>query len=293
MIIVKFTGGLGNQMFQYAAGLALSMLNKTELRSDLSWFKYDRAHNGFELSDVFRINIEEATFADISNILGLCKYNRLRNLLQNNNLSWFRPLRYGFEPHFNYWEEFTRLPKAVYLEGYWQSDRYFHDYADTVRNRFQFDMPVDSSNIQAMRTITSCESVSIHVRRGDYFSNSVNQSVHGVCLKSYYKRAMSMIIRNIPSAKFFIFSDDPDWAENHFSDAQHFFIIRHNAGNKSYRDMQLMSLCRHHITANSSFSWWGAWLGEYANGWIISPKEWFLDESINISDLHCSKWIKL
>jgi hypothetical protein len=160
--------------------------------------------------------------------------------------------------------------------GYWQSSKYFSDYEKEIREDFQFIKPLDRKNLSVLKKIEKTSSASIHIRRGDYVSNSKINKVHGTCSITYYRKAINHLKRKFPNSAFFVFSDDPNWVKENIK-INNATYVDWNQGKNSYKDMQLMSRCKHNIIANSSFSWWGAWLNCNPKKIIIAPKIWFND----------------
>jgi len=292
MIINRIIGGLGNQMFQYAAGRALSLrLNEPQF-FDLSAFSNYQLHDGFELAGVFQCNIQAATEEQIRDVLGWRSFQSIRLWLLKAPLKHFRGRCFVTEPHFYYWPGFNDIQDSCYLFGYWQSEKYFKPVADGIRQDFKFQCPLDGRNFKLSQQITELNSVSLHVRRGDYVSDEKTKNTHGVCSLEYYKDAIAYIAERIPSPCFFIFSDDIDWCREHLNLSFPCTFIDHNKGDESYRDMQLMSLCQHHIIANSSFGWWGAWLNPREDKVVIAPKQWFAND-LCAKDVIPAEWITL
>ncbi|MEO1766436.1 alpha-1,2-fucosyltransferase [Thiobacter aerophilum] len=293
MVIVRLCGGLGNQMFQYVAGYALARLHGSALRFDTSWFETNRLHNGLELDRVFGLTLAEATASDKRRILGWAAQRVVYRVLARKYLKPLRPRSMVMEPHFHYWPGFADLPDDVYLDGYWQSERYFASVAPELRERFRFALPLDPRSADLVEAMAQQESVSIHVRRGDFVSDpSVNQ-VHGVDLSGYYRAAIAAIRERVRQPIFYVFSDEPQWVRQHLEIPAQSVIVDHNRGEDSYRDMQLMSACRHHILANSSFSWWAAWLNPREDKIVIAPRQWFAVADLDTRDLYCQGWIVL
>lgn len=291
MIIVRIFGGLGNQMFQHAAGTALAMHRECELKWDLSAFENNHIHQGFELRRVFGLNVSEATDKDYRLVLGWRGGIQARKLLTHDRLAWARPKTYVLQPHFQYWDEFCALPNQVYLDGYWQTERYFKAIASSILDRFSFAPQLAGRNQQIANAIESCNAVSVHVRRGDYVTNPVANQFHGCCLPEYYKLAIEVMHGHVKDPHFFVFSDDLEWVKSNLVMPSCCTFVDQNKGVESYNDMRLMSLCKHHIIANSSFSWWGAWLGRHLGKIVIAPKRWFHKGHADVSDLHCPGWI--
>jgi hypothetical protein len=292
-IISKIFDGLGNQMFQYACGKAVAQRLKTRLLLDLSWF--DSGNRTFML-DVFS-NINYSLFSPsvhrhfiTRKIISLSK-----RILQRMGIVY--TIRDINETKFSYWCGIEQIKSSAILSGYWQNEKYFSLISSTIRHDFmfpEFDCQ-EAKNIAKKITETPCP-ISIHVRRGDYVENPVTNNFHGVCSPDYYKKALQIIINkygeNTP--ELFLFSDDLDWVKKNFDTFRLPSVVidikEHK--DKPYHDMHLMSLCQHHIIANSSFSWWGAWLSS-RNGIVIAPKRWFADETMKDYNPSLESWIKI
>lgn len=281
MIISHIAGGLGNQMFQYAAARALALQNNVPLKLDVSYFSPDSLHNGFELKKVFGIESSIASEGDFYDAIGWRGLKYFRKLILSSKGKFLRGKKLIKEPDISYWPGLIKAPKNCYLKGYWQSAKYFSDYSEQIKSDFTFIENIKGLNQQIANEIGDNNSVSIHVRRGDYLFHT--KSTYYNCPKKYYDRAISYIAQKVKEPVFFIFSDDPEWVKAKFDINFPFTAIGNNQGAKSYNDMRLMSLCKHHIIANSSFSWWGAWLSETNNEdkIVIAPKFWFRKNSHN------------
>ncbi|MDL5051364.1 alpha-1,2-fucosyltransferase [Oscillatoria amoena NRMC-F 0135] len=164
------------------------------------------------------------------------------------------------ETHVHIHPEFFEISGDTYIEGCFQSEKYFKQYENTIRKELSFKTKATGKNAELLEKIKSVNAVSLHVRRGDYVSNSETLKVHGVCGLDYYERAVKHIESVIDNPHFFLFSDEPEWVQQNLTLNHPYEIINHNKGENSFEDMRLMSACNHHIIANSSFSWWGAWL---------------------------------
>jgi len=293
MIISHSIGGLGNQMFQYAAGRALSLASQQPLLLDTSDFADYKLHQGFELQRIFDCPIVIASKEDMQSVLGCWQANvGIRRRLASPRWSALRRRSFVVEPHFQYWEGIQHIPQSAYLVGYWQSERYFQDISDIIRADFTFKLPFNTENIELAEQISQVNAVSLHIRRGDYVQNPITNAVHGLCSLDYYQAAIQALAKSVEQPHFFVFSDDIEWVKANLVLAFPCQYINHNQGTESYNDMRLMSLCQHHIIANSSFSWWGAWLNPSPNKIVIAPKRWFADDK-NVSDLLPETWIKL
>jgi len=292
VIVSQIIGGLGNQMFQYAAGRALSLKFKQPLRLDISGFAGYGLHQGFELQRIFNCPVERATEADVRNILGWQYSTGIRRILSRPGLAVLRRKGFVVEPHFHYWTGISHAPQDCYLVGYWQSEKYFLDAADAIRSDFTFKLPLAARNAELAGQIAQVNAVSLHVRRGDYVNNPKTNVTHGVCSLDYYKAAVQYVSDRVEQPHFFIFSDDIAWVKDNLKIDMPHRYIDHNKGAESCNDMRLMSLCQHHIIANSSFSWWGAWLNPSAGKIVVAPEKWFANGK-NVDDLFSQGWVTL
>ena len=292
MIITKIIGGLGNQMFQYAAGIALALEKNTTLALDVSGFENYKLHQGFELQRVFNNVFEIASKADIQRLLGWQSSLRVQRIVSRKPFSLLRNKNFIVEPHFQYWPGINCLTGDCYLSGYWQSEKYFSEVADQVRKSFTFQIPLENYNAEIAKQINQVSSVSLHVRRGDYANNPKTTSTHGLCSLDYYKSSISYLTERVQQPEFFIFSDDIEWVKNNLRIDYPHQYVEHNFGSESYNDMLLMSMCQHHIIANSSFSWWGAWLNPNMDKIVVAPKYWFANQT-DVQDLLPTGWKKL
>ena len=293
MIISNITDSLGNQMFQYAAGLAIAMKHGVSLRLDTSGFAKDKRHNVFEIKRVFNCTAEIAGEADMRSVLGWQSSLPVRRILSRRSMAVFRREKIVFEPHFHYWPEINHAPRECFLVGYWQSEKYFRTYASEVSADFTFKPLLTNVNVELSEQIAHVNAVSLHVRRGDYATNPRNMRKHGVCPSNYYKEAIRYIAERVEAPYYFVFSDDMDWVRANLNINSPCCYVVHNRCSESYNDMRLMSLCRHHIIANSSFSWWGAWLNPSTTKIVVAPKRWFNDYPANTEDLMPEGWVTL
>jgi hypothetical protein len=292
MIITHLTGGLGNQMFQYAIGRKLSCMHKVPLKLDISGFR-EYTLRTYRLSH-FAIPADFASDFDIENV----KFHNRTGLLRalDSLTSRFQPynLRNVYkEPFFPYDPNILKCKNHVYLEGYWQTEKYFKDIEETIRRDFTFVEEPDPRNQMLADQIRGSDSVSIHVRRGDYVTNPTTNAYHGTCSEDYYKNAIQIIKNRVNQPQFFIFSDDQTWVREHLDTGYPTVLVDFNGPDKDYEDLRLMSLCQHHIIANSSFSWWGAWLCQNTEKIVIAPRKWFNKPDINTQDLIPDTWIRV
>lgn len=295
MIVVKLIGGLGNQLFQYAAGRALATYHKTELMLDISHLKL--ISNGaytqrkFEL-DRFNIN---AAIVNEEEVLKSFDFTQNKFITRLKKLSprLFSKMIFN-EHHFNFHSEFLRLPEDTYLNGYWQSERYFNSFRDKLMAEITLKEPMSSAALLVDKKIINVNAVSLHVRRGDFVSLKSANHFHGYLEIDYYKLAIEQIKNKVADPNFFIFSDDLDWCKKNldFIEQKEFVEGKAN-GISTQEELILMSHCKHNIIANSSFSWWGAWLNQNKSKTVIAPKNWFADKKINTNDLIPTNWIKI
>jgi len=286
VIVTRLQGGLGNQMFQYAAGLRLAAARQAELRLDLSLLdvRDGRTPRTFEL-DRLSITATRATPEETEALL--TKRPLAARLVRRD------PRAAARERHFHYDPAVAQLPDDTCLEGYWQSERYFADAADLVRRQFRLRSEPSGRNAELVRQIASCTAVSVHVRRGDYATDPTTNAAHGLCPLDYYRRAAAYLAQRVREPVFFLFSDDPEWTKAHLALGGDAIAVDHNGPDDGAEDLRLLSLCRHHVIANSSFSWWGAWLCEHAEKIVVAPDRWFADRAKDTSDLLPARWVKL
>lgn len=292
MVITNLIGGLGNQMFQYAAGRALSLEYGVPLRLDVSGFAAYDLHQGFELNRVFKGAFEIADEADVRSILGWQYSPVIRRVVPRSSMAVFRSKKFIVEPCFNYWDGIKHVQSDCYLTGYWQSEKYFLNFAGQIRDDFSFSPLLEKQNADLAKEITSSNAVSLHVRRGDYINISKNVATYETCSLEYYRTAIQSVTERVKNTRFFVFSDDIDWVKSNLKIDYPCIYVDHNQGAESYNDMRLMSMCQHHIIANSSFSWWGAWLNPSTDKIVVAPKRWFSKET-NTQDLIPQSWVRV
>ena len=291
MVIVRLTGGLGNQMFQYAAGRAIALRRRTSLKLDISSYEEDHLRS-YSLG---YFPIVEC-FAGHSEVEWLTRpriYGRrhLPLLILERWGLWHRPMvfrqgKIGFQP------ALLQTTKHCYLAGYWQSADYFADCESQIRSDFTFREPLSSAAQNVAAQIDEANSVSLHVRRGDCATDPVVHRNHGLCSLEYYQRSLDLMAQTVPHASFFVFSDDLDWAAQNLQHTSPIQFVR-DAPASDAEDLRLMSLCKHHIIANSSFSWWGAWLSVNPAKRVIAPKRWFAAIQADTSRLIPDGWKRL
>lgn len=287
MIICRLQGGLGNQLFQYAAGRALALQHGVPLLLDLQSYKFDTLRN-YEL-EPFKI---EPILIN-KKIIWPKFLVGMKNKLQQK-LPCLLPKGYYREPHFYYDINFERLPNQTYLSGYWQSERYFKLIRPQLLQELQLANPAKGQNLYFLNQIKKTQSVSLHIRRGDYVANEQANQAHGTCSLDYYYQAITFVSQQVDKPHFYIFSDDHGWARANLKIEHSVTYVEVNDAAHGAEDLRLMSHCQHHIIANSSFSWWGAWLNPYEEKIIVAPKQWFKDPVLQAQaqDLVPPHWIK-
>jgi Glycosyl transferase family 11 len=294
MVVVKLIGGLGNQLFQYAAGRRLALVHGAELKLDVTGLGNSefRTVRHYELAP-FNILQTFASPKDISKYTQPNSGILTRLFHRFTRKSMKLPESYIKEAHYHFDPRILDLPDDVYLDGYWQSERYFSDAAETIRKEVTVKAPLNGRNAELARQIEKCQAVSLHVRRGDYVTEPITNQVHGICGLDYYSRAVAYISSRLKDPVFFVFSDDPAWVREHLALPYSLHFVDHNGAAHGFEDLRLMSLCRHHIVANSSFSWWGAWLNPCPDKIVVAPKRWFNHYDADTRDLCPEGWVRL
>lgn len=283
MIIIKSVGGLGNQLFQYALYKKLTLSGK-EVKIDFSQLHRDNIHN--ELA-VFDSDILEPLDSEIAK-LGDCAQNPISKI--RRRLGFYKSSHIIEKASYTYDSDILKKDD-VYLFGYWQSEKYFSDIRCQLLEAIKFPDFDEEHNIKYVDEIqkASC-SVSLHVRRGDYLIDKFRKQYGGICTDQYYKKTVEYFEKKYPDVRFFVFTNDKEWVMQNFQGCN-MTIVQGNNGDKSFRDLQLMSLCQHNIIANSSFSWWGAWLNKNTDKIVLMPPMW--NRSKPTPDIWVPNWIRM
>ncbi len=287
MIIVEVTGGLGNQMFQYALCRKLQSLGK-EVKLDLSFYRTKQILRRFELYDVFRVPFETASKREIYHLKGYTSNaSRLERVvttrLHRETHVYSEDLDAGFQSAVLEMDD-------VYLSGYWQNELYFKDIRKKILEDFRFSEMLTKQYPELLQEMWSENSVSIHIRRGDYLDPVNSRLYSGICTIDYYQRSIQYMQENLQNPKFYFFTDDPQWVkQNLYKDGM--TIVEHQKEDPDYVDMFLMSQCKAHIIANSTFSWWGAWLDSKEGRIVISPTKWLNNHEVQ--NAICDWFIKV
>ncbi|MGJ0363448.1 alpha-1,2-fucosyltransferase [Aliarcobacter cryaerophilus] len=290
MIITKITGGLGNQMFQYAVAKAIAKKRQDEFKLD-KYFYPKQTLRKYELN---QFNLEEkiATNDEVIKLAG--NENFWFKVKRKIGLNPKRPKSYFEEKEIaKFHEEVFEYQDNIYLDGYWQNEEYFKDIRDEILKDFTLRSDISNEAKKYLEYIKNLQSVSLHVRRGDYVQNSHTNSVHGTCNLKYYQKAIKKIEQNIENPIFYIFSDDIVWCKENFEFLENKVFV--DDTENAFDDLELMKNCKHNIIANSSFSWWGAWLNQNENKIVIAPKRWFADDKLESQskDIICESWVRI
>lgn len=290
MITIKLIGGLGNQMFQYACARRLALKRGVKLKFDLTFLLHRLPRNNFTFRnyELGVFNIEES-FTFLSKIAFY--FNNLAfiaSFIKSRLIKFFYPGYRVEEVDPRYFESrILDLGKDVYLSGQWAHEKYFFDIKEVIRQDFTFKNPLDEKNKELADMINSTNSISLHIRRGDCVGSEIDEK-RNLC---YYQEACDYILKNISNPVFFIFSDDSNWVKKNLKISAKYIVVDCNKGRDSYLDMKLMSLCKHNIMANSTFSWWGAWLNANQQKIVVAPKQWNNLQKYN-DEIFTNSWIE-
>lgn len=269
MIVAKLIGGLGNQLFQYAAAYNLAAINNTELKIDLS---------EFELYKLHKYSLHHFSFP--------------QKFITSDELNGLKEIK---EKNYHYDDSFKTFGNDIVLRGYWQSEGYFRESAVELRDNFQLKSELSSKSLEVSELIKKVNSVSLHIRRGDYAIGTYSDQILDQLDLAYYFRAIKEISENQKDIVFFIFSDDHEWVKEKLNIDYPVMYVDHNNADANFEDLYLMSLCKHNIIANSSFSWWGAWFNKNQRKKVYAPQNWFNAnvKNINDKDLIPLNWRKI
>jgi hypothetical protein len=290
-VVTRIEGGLGNQLFQYAAAIALADRLGCDLALDLRAL----SKNG---DRQFQLGLYKSRFRILAAgelaLLPESRVSRWRRIsadakrffLGRHSLQTFWARGFEFDPRF----ESISVP--VYLVGYWQSEFYFQSHRARLLSDLQLVNPKELVHPLQTR-LSSCNSIALHIRRGDYVSNGAASQFHGVCDIAYYHSAIEFICRHTSSPEAFVFSDDIDWARVNLKLTIPMHFVEGHSAEAGHLDLELMRRCKHHVVANSSFSWWGAWLAQSENQIVCAPKRWFAASEVNSEDVVPQRWVRL
>lgn len=290
-VIVRIYGGLGNQLFMYACGLALACRRQAPLFIDVGVLTSEQ-YRPFGLG-IFTLRATQAEAKMVRQVRGFgdSKISRewfhvRRSLGLAKNPGYVRESGWRFDP------TVLASPTPCYLKGHWMCERYFFDYADEIRRDLQFRESPAGRNAEIAAEIVACPNpVSIHVRRGDYLAGG-NAAIYASLGQTYYRSALEAMRQRVTQPRFFCFSDDPQVARHELGLPADTVFVDHN-GNAGHEDLRLMTLCRHHIIANSTFSWWGAWLAGGAQQVVVAPQQWWIHPDYDDADIIPERWLRI
>lgn len=288
MIIIKIHGGLGNQMFQYALGRNLSLLHNVPFKIDSSYLRSTNQSGRSFILNNFNTILEEATIEEINKYRSTFQkiIDKIRQESKKKKIS-------DISKNSNIFNSDILNHSDGYFDGHWNNEKYFKDNWTVIQKDFTLKNPLNSKALECKNLIVSFQNAtSIHVRRGDYVSISKITNIYTTLPLSYYEQAMKKIVEKYPDAHFFISSDDIDWVKENFpSNYPATFVSSSEISD--CEELILMSKCKHNIIANSTFSWWGAYLNKNSDKIVIAPKNWFKDDNKNNFDLIPNTWIKI
>ena len=297
-MVVKLLGGLGNQMFQYAFGRALELSTNSVVKYDVSALANHPVDAGYTLRNyelgVFNIKIDLATRSDLRQFDSLL-FGKSSHLFQRMAQRYLNGVHRFIESDSSTYDEHVfQCIRNTYFEGYWQNERYFKKYENQLINEFSLKNPLSGFNLTLSEQIIKApNAISLHIRRGDYVSNKQANQMHGVCSPKYYQQSVKILKDNIGELTLFIFSDEPDWVQKNMVFDFPTIYVNNNSGEHGAEDLRLMSLCKHNIIANSSFSWWGAWLNKNPKKIIIAPNEWYSGKQNSADGIIPLNWIRV
>lgn len=294
MIIVKLQGGLGNQLFQYAFARSVSKKLGTDFRLDRGPFDtYYKLHK-YSLQH-FRVLEKTAKTTDFLGFVWFRTRHKLFDTFYKHLRLKSRLMPFYYPEQTFHFDSSVFKRNNTYFDGFWQTEKYFKDMGSELLEEITLKNKLSEYSESVSREIEKSNAVSIHVRRADYVQDPATEIIWGSCDMDYYKRALDKIMSFVQNPHFFVFSDDHKWAEENFKSLPFPVTCIKNTAEKNYEDLILMSRCRHNIIANSSFSWWGAWLNQNRKKIVIGPAQWFKTKkmSTDTKDILPPEWIKL
>lgn len=290
MIIIKLKGGFGNQLFQYATGRALAEERKEALLLDLSYLNQNPkgayTQRVFELNQIKYI-AQIADPAQIKKFSSRGFFSRVLNKTRIKSNFTFNETTSGYMPNIH------QLPANVLLDGYWQTEKYFNAIRATLLNEIRPSTEFTAKGKFYAENIKKLNSVSIHIRRGDYIHHKKANDYHVICNLDYYKKAVEILESSNSNLQYYIFSDDIEWCKSNFDFLKKVEFVVDENDKKSSQDLFLMSYCKHNIIANSSYSWWAAWLNTNREKIVVAPELWFKESNVQSPDLLPESWIKI
>ncbi len=294
MIWVRLMGGLGNQMFQYAAGRRLAIVHDTALTLDCSWFEREGARATTRRAPALGcFSLPAATTSLSEATLSAWEYAAFRPLRSNfwrhafrRRVTVMRSTGDGFDPGV------LGAPGQTLLIGYWQSERYFQDVSEEVKGDFTFTDSTARAAAALLQLVEEFPSIAVHVRRGDYVTDDATAQLHGTATPAYFHEAVEIIAQRISSPRIFVFSDDIPWCREKLAFAYPTIFVE-GLGPHPGAELMAMSRCGHQVISNSTFGWWGAWLNASPDKTVVAPKQWFRDAGVDSADVVPSRWVRL
>lgn len=286
-VTVGLSGGLGNQMFQYAAGRSLAIRLDAPLRLDNTWFLCRKARSYALGNFAVQATIQSSELPVPEFLKSLESRIARRWGKRRMGVEIFR------EPHFHFSSAFLHLKSPVFLEGYWQSERYFDSCREVIASDFALRGTMPEPCADMVEQIRAIDAICVHIRRGDYVSDPVAARVHELCPPDYYQRGLALAASELTNPHGFVFSDDPSWARQHFHAPFPLTIVDLNGPQDAHWDLHLMSACQNFVIANSSLSWWAAWLGGSPQKLVVAPQSWFKGSGKNMTDLIPAGWVQI
>lgn len=293
MIVTELLSGLGNQLFQYAVAKQLALIKNVPLKLDVSFFE-NQTLRSYKLNH-YNIQAKIASLKEVNNYLYIYNSSSFPSkILRKIDLRLPRTKRKLFKEEipWHYESDLYKVSSDIYIKGYWQHYKYFENLDNAIINELTLNMQLPTyANILSQNIVGDSKSVSIHIRRGDYITDKDANNLMGVLPLTYYYSAIEYIKKHIQNPNFYVFSDDLEWAKHNLQLSDNANYVD---GGKDYIDLDLMAKCKHNIIANSSFSWWGAYLNANQNKIVIIPKKWVVPPDINAGiELAMPTWIKI
>lgn len=294
--MVSLYGGLGNQLFQYSAARSLALRNGVSIILDLNWFEIV---NGMPNTTPRRFALKPFGLdVELQNVgLPWHKKEWFISRIKRRLIYLLRKSQSGIpiysEKNSRFDFELLNKPCPLWLDGYWQSYKYFDSISDVIRSDLGKINFISKDNQKIYNQIVSSQSICLHVRRGDYVTNLSANKTHGLCTPEYYQAALKIVCEDFTDPFVFIFSDDPEWVRKNLRIPFSSLVVDINSSDNAHQDLWLMSSCKRFVIANSSLSWWGAWLGQSPQKKVIAPKDWFLTKKIDSEDLFPPDWIRV
>lgn len=288
MIITRLNGGLGNQLFQYAFGRALAIRHGVPLRLDTRDYRHNPQHG--LLIQHFNIDGEFVSSQNAPKLPDITRRTKWQRWLWNLNPTytrWLREKPFGFQPRW------LQAGKSVYLDGYWQSESFFHAFAETLRTDLTLKAPPSLATQEIAAQMRQSRSVAMHIRRGDYVSDPNVAKIYLPLSLAYYERCLNDWSTDQRNVRVFVFSNDIAWCKKNIRWTQPTTYVDHTTASTAYEDLYLMQQAECCITANSTLSWWGAWLGHKPNHVVYTPAQWFYPNTLDGQYLPCDGWVQM